>query len=103
MTKKTERMEVMTISIIEEMYYDNISVQNAFIVKNRGLKKQMQILSDSEKYLEENLSDEELMNFRKFSESWNFVNNETNREYFTYGFRIGALIMMDILNGRITD
>lgn len=96
-------MEVMTISIIEEMYYDNLSVQNYFMAKNKSYKKQMQVLTDSEKYLEENLSDKELMNFRKFSESWNFVNNETNREYFTYGFRVGALIMMDILNGRITD
>ena len=96
-------MEVIIISIIEEMYYDNLSVQNYFMAKNKSYKKQMQVLTDSEKYLEENLTDEELLNFRKFSESWNFVNNETNREYFTYGFRVGALIMMDILNGRITD
>jgi hypothetical protein len=101
--KTTKRTEVMTISIIVEMYYDNLSVQNYFMAKNKSYKKQMQILTESEKYLEENLSDEELMNFRKFSESWNFVNNETNKEYFCYGFKIGALIMHEIVTGRITD
>ena len=85
------------------MYYDNLSVQNAFLVKNRDLKKQMQFLSDSEKYLLDNLSGDDLTNFKKFSESWNFINNETNREFFTYGFRIGALILMDILNDKTTD
>ncbi len=93
----------MTISIIEEMYYDNISVQNAFVAKNRGLKKQMQVLSDTEKFLFENLTDENLLNFRKFSEAWSFVDNETNREYFCYGFRLGALIIQDVLMNKITD
>lgn len=75
-------MEVIIISIIEELYYDNLSVQNYFMAKNKSYKKQMQILCDAEKHLEESLSDENLLNFRKFSESWNFVNNETNKEYF---------------------
>lgn len=96
-------MEVIKISIIEELYYDNVSVQNAFLVKNRDLKKRMQILSDSEKYLLENLRDENLVNFKRFSEAWSFVDAETNREYFAYGFRLGALIMQDVLMNKITD
>lgn len=96
-------MEVIKISIIEELYYDNVSVQNAFLVKNRDLKKRMQVLTESENYLFDNLRDENLVNFKRFSEAWNFVDSETNKEHFCYGFRLGALIMMDILNGRITD
>lgn len=85
------------------MFYDNISVQNAFIVKNKDLKKRMQVLTDSENYLLQNLQDENLVNFKRFSEAWNFVDSETNREYFCFGFRLGALIMQDILINKLTD
>lgn len=63
----------------------------------------MQILSDSENYLLQNLRDENLVNFKQFSEAWSFVDAETNREYFAYGFRLGALIMQDVLMNKITD
>lgn len=96
-------MEVMTISIIEELYYDNVSVQNAFLVKNKDLKKRMQVLTESKNYLFDNFRDENLVNFKRFSAAWSFVDAETNREYFAYGFRLGALIMQNVLMNKITD
>ncbi len=100
--KKTERLEVIT-TIIDELFYDNISVQNISMSNNKEFKKQMQILSDCEKNLIKNLSGKNSDNFRKFSESWSYVNAESNREYFSFGFRIGALIILDIMNGKFTD
>lgn len=89
-------MEVIT-TIIDELFYDNISVQNLCMSNNKEFKKQMQILSDCEKNLIKNLSGKNSDNFRKFSESWSYINAETNREYFSFGFKIGAKFIMDIL------
>ncbi len=89
-------MEVIK-TIIDELFYDNISVQNLTMSNNKEFKKQMQVLCDCEKNLVKNLTGKNAENFRKFSESWNYVNAETNREYFSFGFKIGAKLIMDIL------
>lgn len=94
---------MITISIVEEMYYDNISVQNMNFKKNTKYKKHMVALSETEKYLSEHLKGKFADAFLTFGETWNFINNETNKESFYYGFRLGALIMHDVLTEKITD
>lgn len=60
-------------------------------------------LCETEKYLSEHLKGKFKSSFKSFDEAWNFINNETNREFFCYGFRLGAIIMVDILTKKLTD
>ena len=60
-------------------------------------------LCETEKYLTEHLKGRFKSEFKDFDAAWNYINNETNREFFCYGFRLGAIIMVDILTKKLTD
>ncbi len=57
----------------------------------------MVTLSETEKYLSQHLKGRFKSEFKDFDAAWNYINNETNKEYFCYGFQIGARIMLEIL------
>lgn len=79
----------METTTIDELFYANISIQN-ISMSNKEFKKKMQILADCEKNIVKNLTGKNGNNFSKFFESCNYVNAETNREYFSFGFKLGA-------------
>lgn len=86
----------MTTIFIEELYYDNISVQGISLKGNQEYKKQLANLCEIEKYLEENLKGKYLRAFQKFGETWNGVNDETNKKFFEEGFVLGARCILDL-------
>ena len=81
---------------IEELFYDNISVQGISLSGNKEYKKQIANLCEIEEYLGENLKGKYLKAFSKFGETWNFINDETNKKFFIEGFRLGAQCMHEI-------
>ena len=56
----------------------------------------MDILAESEKFLLENLGREELATFERFSDAWSFVNNESTRDAFCNGFKLGVKCATDV-------
>ena len=85
-----------TISILDDLYYDNISVQNLRMPKNTEYKKRMVTMCETEKYLSEHLKGRFKSEFERFGEAWNFINDETNKAYFIAGFRMGAKIAYEV-------
>ena len=81
--------EVKTI-FIEELFYDNISVQGISLSGNKEYVKQIANLCEIEKYLKECLKGKYLKAFLKFNETWNFINSEMNKMYFIEGFKMGS-------------
>ena len=94
-TNNNTRLEVKTISILDELYYDNISIQNLNFQKSTEYKKQMITLSETEKYLSQHLKGRFKSEFKDFDSAWNYINNETNRMYFVEGFKLGAQIICE--------
>ncbi len=93
--KQHDRKEVRTI-FIEELYYDNISVQELSLKGDKEYRKQLATLCELEAYLNERLKGKYLTAFQRFGEAWNGVNNETNKNYFIEGFRLGALFAYEV-------
>ncbi len=86
----------MKTIFIEELYYDNISVQELSLKGNNEYKKQLAMLCEAEAYLNERLTGKYLKAFKQFSELWNAVNNETNKAYFEEAFRLGASFAYEV-------
>ncbi len=80
----------MKTIFIEELFYDNISVQGISLSGNKEYVKQIANLCEIEKYLKECLKGKYLKAFLKFNETWNFINSETNKMYFIEGFKMGS-------------
>ena len=80
---------------IEELYYGNINPQERTTISNENLQKQMTILSDSESYLIQHLSEDHKIKFLAFSNAWSIVNGESTLDSFTQGFRLGANFVYD--------
>ena len=58
--------------------------------------RQISAMCELEKYLNESLKGKYLKAFKKYSECWNFINAETNKNFFINGFRLGAECMHEI-------
>ena len=64
--------------------------------KNTEYKKRMVTLCETEKYLTEHLKGRFKSEFKDFDAAWNYINNETNKEYFIAGFRLGAKFAYEV-------
>lgn len=56
----------------------------------------MEILSESEKALLENLDRDNLVLFERYIDAWSYVNSETTRDSFKIGFKLGAKCTFDV-------
>ena len=80
---------------IEELYYGNINPQERTTESNETVQEQMAILSDSEFYLTQHLSEDQKRKFLAFSNAWSIVNGESTLDSFIQGFRLGANFVYD--------
>ena len=80
---------------IEELYYGNINPQERTAIGNDTFQEQMSILSDSESYLTQHLSEDQKKKFLAFSNAWSIFNGEAALDSFVQGFRPGANFVYD--------
>ena len=86
----------MITIFIDELFYDNISIQGISLKGNAEYRKQLKVLTECESYLNENLKGKHLKAFKQFGEAWNEVNDETNKKFFEEGFINGARCILDL-------
>ena len=82
-------------NFITELYYGNIDPQTRAFRKDSYLKKQMDILTESEELLTEKLSGEEKKAFLSFANASNVILGESELDAFIVGFRLGAKFAYD--------
>ena len=82
-------------NFIEQFYYGNIDPQVRSTRTNKAMSTEMQILSDTEKFLTEKLTDENKSKFLDYVNVWSVVNSESNLDSFIMGFRLGARFTVD--------
>ena len=82
-------------NFIEEFFYGNIDPQAKSIKKNKSVKHEMRILSDTEDYLLKELAGEPQKRFLEYVDAWGIVNGESTLDSFITGFRLGARFAYD--------
>ncbi len=91
------------MSIIEELYYGNISPAERDFVKNSKYDKAIRLLCSNEDLLRSSLKEEDLEHFTMFSEAEGIITDITGAECFKSGFRIGIKLMCDVFFGESND
>ena len=81
---------------INDLYFGNVDAQKSKLNSSKMFRKKMEILSETEKELLENLDRENLALFEKYVDAWAFINSESNRDSFRNGFRLGAKCGFDV-------
>ena len=85
------------MSIIDELWYGNIA---PFEQSTRGDKRFAELLKLVNQNLEElngMLTDKQKEALQKYEETMNEMYSVTEREAFSYGFRLGARLMVESL------
>ena len=82
-------------NFIEEFYYGNIDPQAHSFEQNKKVQRDMEILTDNEDFLTDNLSGEEKKRFIQYVDAWATVNGESTLGSFITGFRLGAQFAFD--------
>lgn len=84
--------------ILEELYYGNINPNAKQFIRNTSFDRAMRTISDSEAKLTELLTGKEKELFLKMVNAFSEVDGTGNVEHFIEGFRLGARIIIDIMN-----
>ena len=83
------------LTIIEELFYNNIDPQARMVRNGSNLQKQLGLMSDYEEQLTRTLKDEERKLFLAFVNSVSEVQAESQLDSFMVGFRLGARFVFD--------
>lgn len=83
-------------NLIEELYFGNLDPSTCYNKKTDGVTK---IIDECEQKLEVILSEKEKHILNEYSDAQSQLLGNTSVENFTKGFRMGAVLMMDILCG----
>lgn len=83
--------------ILEELWYGNINDGSKFLRYNKQLTERLNLLSKNANNLMENLSDKEKEIFEKYKDCNDEISQITERENFIMGFRLGALMMLEVM------
>jgi len=88
------------MTILQDLFYGNIAPNAGRLERNSQYAKAMQVIADSEEKLLALLKDAERNLFIDFSDAQSTLNGITVEEKFIQGFKLGALIMIEVTASR---
>lgn len=83
--------------ILEELWYGNINDNSKLLKYNVKLTEMLNLLSRNADNLMENLSEKEKEAFEKYKDCSAEISQITECENFIKGFRLGALMMIEVM------
>ena len=84
-------------SILEELFFGSIDPNTGSFAPNSEYDKAMKIVCDNEEKLIELLDGREKNLFVDFANAHSTINGATAVEKFAYGFTLGALMMIEVM------
>ena len=84
-------------SMLEELFYGNISPNTDCRSKDKETKELMGYIADHHSALNETLTEKQKKIFEKFNDCYNELIDINEREIFVYAFRLGARIAIEVL------
>ena len=88
---------------IDRLWEGGITPNDKFIKKDSELHKVYAKLSKEEDFLRRNMDEDEKRHFENFTELEAEADDITNKETFIYAFKLGAGVILDLLDNREGD
>ncbi len=85
--------------VLEELWYGNICSQEQSTRNNHEIKKLLALMAQNREKLCETISNDEKNTLEKYDDCVNEMNGIIEREIFTYAFRLGGRIVLEVLDG----
>jgi hypothetical protein len=85
-------------SILEELFYGNICPSTDCRRRDKETKQLMGYIADHHDNLLSTLNDQQKEILEKFDDCYNELTDINEREIFSYAFKLGARIMLEILS-----
>jgi len=86
-------------SILEKLFYGNICPNTDCRSHDKETKQLMGYIADHHDNLLSTLNDQQKEILEKFDDCYNELADITEREIFSYAFKLGAKIMLEVLFG----
>ena len=87
-------------SVINELWCGNIVPQEDSRINSKEMKELLDFMARHHEDLEKSFSDEQKVTFEKFHDCWSEYMSLAEEAIFTYAFKLGAQIMLDVLNSK---
>ena len=87
-------------SILEELFYGNICPNTDCRSHDKETKQLMGYIADHHDSLLSTLNDQQKEILEKFDDCYNELTDINEREIFSYGFKLGARIMLAVVTER---
>ena len=88
------------MNILEELYYGNIRPDVKFYGKDSPFVELARLREKNRENLLKSLNESEKETFEKFNDAQSEMGNMTHYQKFTYGFRLGVLLMAEAFTGK---
>ena len=85
-------------SILEELFYGNICPNTDCRSQDKETKRLMGYIADHHDNLLYALNDEQKELLEKFDDCYNELTDINEREIFSYAFKLGARMMLEVLS-----
>ena len=83
---------------LEDLYYGNLFLHEKCAKLNDEVKELLKLLNRNEEKLTATLSEEQKETFEKYKDCNREIFEISEREIFLNGFRLGARIIIDVVN-----
>ena len=87
-------------SIINELWHGNVIPQEDGRTNSPEMKELLNYMVRHHEELEKSFSDEQKEIFEKFHDCWSEYASLAEAAIFSYAFKLGAQIMLDVLNSK---
>jgi len=88
------------MKILEELYYGNIRPDVKFYGKDSPFIELARLREKNRENLLKSLNESEKETFEKFNDEQSEIDDITHYQKFTYGFRLGVLLMAETFIGK---
>ncbi len=91
---------VVVKSVINELWCGNIVPQEDSRINSKEMKELLGFMARHHETLEKSFSNEQKEIFERFHDCWNEYMSLAEAAVFSYAFKLGAQIMLEILNSK---
>ena len=85
------------MTLLEDLWYGNVNPHEAILTENRRYKHLLSLMGRNRDELCEALTDKQLETLEKYDEAINEMHSVAEVESFSYGFRLGVKMMIEVL------
>ena len=90
-------------SILEELFYGNICPNTDCRSRDKETKQLMGYIADHHDNLLSTLNDQQKETLEKFDDCYNELTDINEREIFTYAFKLGMRIAIEVLTSNVYE